>query len=340
MLTKNTVFVIGAGASKEYDLPVSSELNRQIIEALAFEFDAYERVVHGDAAIVQALKDTAQSDRELKELDEACRQIREALPLHYSIDNLIDNHKHNGRIAFCGKLAIAQSILRAESASKLQTNRINSELQSNSLENTWLNQLFLMMQEGVPRDRVAGFFRNCKFVVFNYDRCIEHFFYHALQRAYILPQSEVVELIQSAPIVHVYGSLGTPDWQGTGAVPFGQRQTHNLLQCASNIKTFTELVESDTLAQVREWVAESHALVFLGFGFHPRNLDVLRRPEQPFANTQLAIGSAKGISKLNCGPIEQSIRSMFRFMDLIKVQLDADVSAGDFLKNYGKLITA
>ena len=110
----NTVFVIGAGASKEANLPTGNELKSKIATLLGM-------VQKGGEDIVEALRISTLNDgsADIKPYLEAARHIKDALPLAISIDNFIDAHRNNNKIALCGKLAITLSILDAERRSLL-----------------------------------------------------------------------------------------------------------------------------------------------------------------------------------------------------------------------------
>lgn len=57
-------------------------------------------------------------------------------------------------------------------------------------------------------------------------------------------------------------------------VPFGGRNT-GIESVVEGIRTFTESVHSNTVSKVKEFIAGSRQLVFLGFGFLPQNIELL-----------------------------------------------------------------
>jgi hypothetical protein len=144
MPNKSLVLVLGAGSSEEVDLPVGAELKRQIAERLDIRFQDYARQPgSGDDKLLQAFRlasvrsDGSQGD--INQLLDVSRLIRDAMPQAISIDNFIDSHRNDERIAFCGKLAIARCILEAEARSKLLVDRSNiyNKLDFGAIENTW-----------------------------------------------------------------------------------------------------------------------------------------------------------------------------------------------------------
>ena len=55
MLRQKTLFVIGAGASKEVRLPIGSELAEQIAKRLTFKFD-FGQLKSGDHVLFNGLR--------------------------------------------------------------------------------------------------------------------------------------------------------------------------------------------------------------------------------------------------------------------------------------------
>ncbi len=93
-MSNNTVFVIGAGASKEVNLPSGEDLKSQISQLLDIRFDAFgSELEHGDHQIVGALKLHVKQPNgqrgDIKPYVHESRHISEALPLAISIDNFI-----------------------------------------------------------------------------------------------------------------------------------------------------------------------------------------------------------------------------------------------------------
>jgi hypothetical protein len=65
--------------------------------------------------------------------------------------------------------------------------------------------------------------------VFNYDRCIEQYLFHALQDYYGVSPHEASAMMASLKIFRPYGKIGDLPWQSQeGAVPFGKSPTLNL----------------------------------------------------------------------------------------------------------------
>ena len=93
---KSLVLVVGAGASKEVNLPDGEELKQAIASSLGFGVEKMSQVVGGDHKIVEVLYQLAQQPGnqrgDIKPYLRSAALIRNAMPQAQSIDNFIDSH--------------------------------------------------------------------------------------------------------------------------------------------------------------------------------------------------------------------------------------------------------
>lgn len=119
MFKSPTVFIIGAGASREAGLPAGPQLASTIAEKLNIGRTGAPGMgqLSGDPYIIEVLMHRAQQPGKNLggniEYFHSCLNIREGLPLSYSIDEYMDSRKEDAWIQVCGKIAIAASILEA-----------------------------------------------------------------------------------------------------------------------------------------------------------------------------------------------------------------------------------
>lgn len=277
MFSEKTVFVIGAGASKEAGLPLGADLIKRIGNDLDINYDSGGRRKTGAPQIVAALQKKGGVNAFLP----SARLITQAVPLATSIDRFIEDHAENPGVRHCGKLAIAHAILESEKSSLLQPNRDNvkTPVDMEKLENTWYIRLFKILQSRVNKSKIYDIFNNVSFIVFNYDRCLEHFLMHAVDYYYGVGEQEAADVVKQAKILHPYGSLGALPWQGQrDQLPFAfdRCEGQNLLAMAERIRTFGEqIAERTTINAIRAEIASAATIVFLGFSFHEDNLLLL-----------------------------------------------------------------
>jgi len=306
-MSKRTTYVIGAGASAEAGLPVGSQLKDNIKELLNITFD-YHQQMSGDRIIVNALGKicpNTPSDPLQNYIDSAW-EIRDALPLAISIDNFLDSRKGDRKIELCGKLGIVRSILQAEKDSRLYIERERSHLplDINTVEDKWYLSFFKLLVENCTITDLPERFSNISLIIFNYDRCVQHYLYHTLQIYYKISEAEASKLVLSLNIIHPYGSVGALPWKN---IEIGQQITFGcepsgaqLLELAKRIRTFTEGVSPDSgdIDSVRNTINMTHRLVFIGFAFHKLNMRLI---EPSIDNNKLKIekcfASTFGISE-------------------------------------------
>ena len=180
MLRDKTLFVVGAGASCEFNLPLGWQLRDRIRNVLKSP-PSNERTATGAISTAISLYAKQMKIDEMH-LHERRHQIAEALSLAPSIDSYIESHQHDSHKAFLGKLAIAACLLDAERSSPLFIdNRKPARIDFESLSwigdgsgaTPWLSKLFQILVEGVQLKDVSRIFENVYFVCFNYDRCIQ-----------------------------------------------------------------------------------------------------------------------------------------------------------------------
>src|SRR4051794_13899814 len=183
----------------------------KISKALEIAVTPFGHFDRGDAIIYHALS-IAANRRSLQPnlIAEACSHIRDGMNQATSIDQFIHD-RSDKLIELCGKLAIVREIIAAEARSplyighKLSGSRL--DIGGPALRNTWYHNFQqLLLPGGLPslERRLASI----ALIVFNYDRCIEHYLFHALQRYYQISEADATSLLKHLAIYHPYGTVG------------------------------------------------------------------------------------------------------------------------------------
>lgn len=299
-MNNRTVFIVGAGASKEALLPTGYELKGIIARLLDIRFD-WDNLKHGDYLIANAFREhVKEPDGRRGDINPCLKKawhIRDALPQAISIDNLIDAHRENNELALCGKLSIVRSILKAEKNSLLYfvKERVDSTIKFNNLESTWYLPFFQIITENCRVNDLKKRLQSISLIVFNYDRCIEHFLLYAFVNYYRITEKEASKIVSYIDIYHPYGKVGDLPWQQqcNDSTEFGEKpSTKKLLSLAGRIKTFTEGTNPDSsdIVAIREKVENTKRIVFLGFAFHKLNMELIK----PIKN------SRSDLPEINC----------------------------------------
>lgn len=316
MFSLPTMIVVGAGASKEYNLPLGSELRSCIASLLDIHYDRFGRYPEkGDEIIAEAFKIvSASAEENINNYIGEARNIARAMPLATSIDTFLDAHNENGRAVWTGKVAIVQAILKAERRSSLfykpsMQQEFNVEVNCD----LWIAGLCRVITEGISRNNLGELGNNLSLVSFNYDRCIKFYMYHHFQKFYGLSDQEAARAVASIPIYHPYGSVGSLPFEGQPLkIPFGmEARAEHLIEIAKGIKTYTERNDDIAcLSDIRQRVSNVDRLVFLGFGFHKQNMEILF--PSALMRSASVIATGLGISRFDQKTIERDLRRKFR----------------------------
>lgn len=324
---KKLTLVVGAGASQEVGLPVGSGLKNEIAQHLDIRFPNGITQTSGSFTICEAfrIEVKALGEKDINPYLHACWRIRDSMPQAISIDNFIDINSGDSRVELAGKLGIALSILEAERKSSIyiDSQSGNRRFPFSETENTWLNRFFKIVTENCPWDLLPARLREVCLVVFNYDRCIEHYLVHAFMNYYGKGVNEVVQIMQELDVIHPYGEVGRLELLGkqTG-VEFGEEvYPDRLLDTAKDLKTFTEGTDekSSDILKIREAVSNTSCLAFIGFSFHRLNMNLLSpKPEQKISNfSRCVVATALGVSGYDSQVIRREIS------DMINLPIDA-----------------
>jgi hypothetical protein len=301
---------VGAGASAEFGLPTGAALMKEVSDAIDFEIDNFG-LVKGDRELFGLLKEKAGGDEtKLKEFLDAARDLRNTMGSFVSMDEALHYWSANSIIVQLGKVTIANTILKAERNSKLfqySRPRIHPDLEA--LSDTWLSHAFSMALSSLKREQAISAFQKVTFINFNYDRTIERYLSLAFSgRAYVWEKEEGNEVSDNLNIIRPYGSVGRlhretypPDVSG---VRYGQRPS-NLFEIATNIRTFAEQHQDrDVEERIEVALTEAVLVVFLGFGFHKQNIEIMR-PKVDASRKAHVIATVLGIDEQNHAALQQ-----------------------------------
>ena len=348
MFNSQTLFIFGAGASKEAGLPTGNELTATIANMLDIKFDSDLTLLSGDNEIYRALHHhvhEADGERgDIYSYQQAGWLISHAMPQASSIDSFIDAHQGDEKVKLCGKLAIVRSILKAEQNSHLffDDRKRDAKLNFANLQETWYKSFGTLLVDGCPKENVYNLFDNVSFIIFNYDRCVEHFLFNAVQNYYDIEPDEAADLLNSAlRIFHPYGFVGYLPWQrDTDFVPFGSAiQGTGLLSNARKIMTYSERIEDVTArTDLQRLLIDAETIVFLGFAFHNENMKLMESSAPN--NLKRVFATAKGISSSDLDIIAQQITDVFGKKDgQLRMELRQGLTCYQLFDEYSRTLS-
>jgi hypothetical protein len=182
MIKTPTVFVLGAGASVDFQFPIGKDLLQAVVNNLR--------------ATTQVRDQVLASGFSAKDVDDFSNALR--LSAEWSIDAFLEK-----RPAFMdvGKAAMAAVLILQENTEQL----FNPPGGFN-----WMQYLVGKMQ-GPSFEDFAG--NSVTFVTFNFDRVLEQYLFTVLKNAWGKSDDEVSGLLRQIQIIHLHGQLGFLPWQ-------------------------------------------------------------------------------------------------------------------------------
>jgi hypothetical protein len=256
MVSKDTVLVVGAGASMPYKFPSGSQLVELILNQTKLTAWGDGRLTPVPTAEIA----TALMARDFSPADIA--RFRQSLELSRvnSIDAFLERRSE---FVSMGKVAIAAALCPFENQATL----LNVERPDEDWYRLLVNQLLANLQAGAKRPLTI--------VTYNYDRSLDHYLFTSLKNALGLDASNMLMLMSNLRIIHVHGALGYLPWQTTDdrkVRSYGIANERREI-ADENIKIIHESTDdSDEYRQAQEALARAACVCFLGFGYHPVNV--------------------------------------------------------------------
>jgi hypothetical protein len=336
MFKRRTLFIVGAGASAEVEMPVGSQLAKTIGAKCDIRF---ERGFHptgiGDHALFGQFRGARSN---ISGVQTAAWLIRDGIQLSSSIDDFLDLHRDNSEVILFGKSTIVKSILEAEQNSLLYFDRAReTTIDFDKIAETWFVKFMKILARGQTLGNVAQILDNVSFIIFNYDRCLEYFLLHALQRLYGLDQSRAEEICNGLRVIHPYGVVGKLPSSGHPGVPFGASSA-NCVALAPGIRTYTEqIADANEISFIHEEVGLAESIVFVGFAYHDQNM-LLLTPKQPLEHKPV-YGTAYGMSDDDTAVVKRQLASMFiqpMFVDTNSIAIKNDLTGAQLFDYFAK----
>ncbi len=246
--------ILGAGASRPYGFPTAGELreilvhkNRDRVEKILADLRAPERL--WDEACGHL--DTNFKQDEIKAFQDE---------FYYAQSESIDEFvlKRGEPFAKIARHALAAVFLLCEKAAKV--------------DGDW----YRLLRRFLIRDQPQLEAEHLQLITFNYERSFEFFFWKAIQHTFGLREGIAYDAILKVRIHHVYGTLGNlRQAKPTIPVPWGSFSPETISAAADQLGLASSRVPS-LPNEVAEFLRTSDFVLFLGFGFWPENVELIR----------------------------------------------------------------
>ncbi len=250
MIRTPALLVVGAGGSCPFGFPLGRELVTAILQ-------------------LAPLNDPERIGHPRPEIDAFATALRRSG--QGSIDAFLERRPEFAEI---GKHAIARTLLPHENPSRLY---------DRTFPQPWYEYLFQRLAAAPDR-----FHENqLKVITFNYDRSLEFYLRTAFADTYHCTETDAGTFLEAVPVLHMHGQLGSLD-----EIPYGGAAPvlNNMRKAASGIRVVHEGDEfSDEVRSVRQWMLAARHIYFVGFSFHPANVDRLRPPVEDRCHAALGV---------------------------------------------------
>jgi hypothetical protein len=311
MFHRKTLFIIGAGAGADINLPVGSKLAVDIHHRTKVTVSQFGTLESGTFDRELALSFFEGGKGKGRDYYGAFRLIHRGILLANSIDDYLNIHEGTPDVIEVGKAAIIRSILNAERHSHIFVNpsNMNNTLDLMKVHNSWMVKFMRVLGPGRKVSEVDKVLDDVAFINFNYDRCLEHFLIHALHLQYGISKPRAAEIVGRATIIHPYGSAGPLE-----RLPFGgiEHERLDYLDLSKRIKTYTEQIEEEsTLSSIEASIRNADCLVFLGFAYHTQNMKLLFGKHAVSRKTKPVFGTALGMSKADTSEVTSRLMDLF-----------------------------
>jgi len=256
MITKRTVLILGAGASRHLGYPLGKDLIAQVCAQ-----------VQEDCRHVFSFPGRPGYPRHLEPLYPGitigdARGFAQLLGrgVYSSIDEFLER---NPDCIGVGKLFIVRCLKQYEDIERLFPAKRSG----------WYHYLASRLLTGDPNDIPKS---PLTIVSFNYDRSLEAYLHEVVKNRYRLPATDAWKIVKKVNIIHPHGALGAyPE------IPYERHTIHGALltKLAKGIRVIHELEDakptgfcSAGFAAAHRALCKAERIFFLGFGFHDANL--------------------------------------------------------------------
>jgi hypothetical protein len=272
MFRRPVVFIIGAGASADYGMPLGGTLAAAIAADANFYFER-SALTRGDAGLLELLRSKCDRDTADRYF-EAGRRLAAAISSCVSVDDALYLLSEFPEAVQLGKICIVRSILQAEHNSTLKLWPETGQMRPDAGRDGWIEQMFSMAITNYKLGELQHAFDNVTFINFNYDRCLAHYVYWSLQRVG-LTEEDAKTIVGGLSIIRPYGTLGSilpgaRDW-----LRFGATAHLDVFNTMNRIRTYTESEALHDKEHLQRGMMDAAIYIFLGFGFHRQNLELL-----------------------------------------------------------------
>ena len=250
MISRKTVLILGAGASQPYGFPLGRQLLNQICLQLSPE--NRENDHH------KVLRDLGHTPNDIETFRDALRFTD-----YNSVDEFLE---YDPNLMDIGKHAIASALIPYEDEKLLFPPHTKGD--------HW----YKLLADALDIRSKSVYDNQVSVLTFNYDRSLEVYLFTVIHERSECSVTEAIEILQSIPIIHLYGDLGQFGCTNQDAQKYSpDLKTARVKAGAESMKIIHESEDqTPEFDQGVELLEQAECIYFLGFGYHPTNVRRLR----------------------------------------------------------------
>ena len=288
MFDKETVLILGAGASVDAGYPLSDDLLKDIYKLHVNEVINEIKYTNHDALDIDNVAELSGFVGEdvnqtlLNNIffrTKFARLLREFHPLN--IDKFLRDFRNDESLVLDGKELIARILVDREDKNKLEYHYEKND------NGCWYRYLIDAITNGCGDDPSKISNNKLKIITFNYDISLEYYLQSRLSNVSFFNENEqnhsreyVDSLIQDN-MIHVYGSV-SDDYEAYGdyssrsdVLQYSKRAAKRISIIDDNKQSNKELDFSVRKQTIRNWIRKAEKIVVLGYSFDELNNNVL-----------------------------------------------------------------
>jgi hypothetical protein len=248
MIKKDTLLILGAGASMDYGFPSGKQLIQDIINFLdgpIYSLLPDEKQLCIAIALQRYYKKKFSREVGLQDCREKVKMFSNSLiqASPASIDDFMDKNREDG-FDIIGKICIVLCISRYEKPDEsFFLNRVEADPKHRyynaskpynkylEIREGWYGYLWKKIYEG---DDIKTSTKKLTFITFNYDRSLEYFLYVSFKNMLGMSDEKAAEFFnENVYVYHVYGQIGHLVWQSEGTVKnnYGRLSLKPIVEC-------------------------------------------------------------------------------------------------------------
>lgn len=297
MITKQTVLILGAGASKPYGYPVGEKLIDLIIGRT--QLDSNDRRAIAPLLGVDVKEQTwTQSIQQLNQRFITRLQSSDAP----SIDTFIHNHSDDVPFAMFGKAMICRALLNSTEHLFITDDPVFAK-------DNWYKELWHSLSADVGKDHKRLLQNKLTIITFNYDTSLERYLTTVILRNYPGADEAFVEkFFKTIPILHVYGKIDQ-HFNGRNSVPLTR-------EIVNGVSTFTESTDDGLRNTISDYIMDASTIYFMGFGYVDLNMKLLFDFSRDLSLENKHInGACYGLTERRINEINRTYFQTRRFID-------------------------